>query len=192
MARMMPFVIPFLGALVLPFVVVVWGAARRWPPRVALARVALAGYLALLAALTLTPSPFHPAAALATQNALSEHLNLVPLRSIGRYLVSSPSVLREGLLGNVAAFVPFGMLAPLVWSKSRRWQVLAAGIALSAGIEVAQYLFVPARVADVDDVLLNALGTALGLALVLGVAGWATRRNVARGNAAPKRTTATE
>jgi len=169
---MMPFLIPFAYGLLAPAGVAAWGAWRRWPPAKAASRVVLAGYLALLLAMTLAASPFHAAvntegtAGRAGVSGLAEHLNLVPLRSIGRYVAGPWPVVRVELLGNVAAFVPFGVLVPLAWGRRLRWwQVLAAGVALSVGIEVAQFAFVPARAADVDDVVLNALGIAAGLAL---------------------------
>lgn len=62
------------------------------------------------------------------------------------------------LLGNVALFVPIGFLGVLAgWSSSRAIAV-AAGV--SALIEVVQFLL--GRTADIDDVILNAIGGALG------------------------------
>jgi glycopeptide antibiotics resistance protein len=177
---MMPFLTPFACALVVPAGVAFWGARRGWPLGVGVARVALAGYLALLLAMTLTASPFRarPTATVATASAAARavlagstsHLNLMPLRSIARYAAAPWPIVRVELLGNVAAFVPFGVLVPLTWRRRPRWwQVLVAGAALSVCIEVAQFTFVPARVADVDDVLLNALGAATGLGLVWAI-----------------------
>ena len=181
----MPFLIPFACGLVVPAGVAAWGAWRHWPLGVAAPRVALAGYLALLLAMTLTASPFHGArggagaAEPAGVFALASHLNLVPLRSIRRYITAPWPVVRVELLGNIAAFVPFGVLVPLAWGhRLRWWQVLGAGVALSVGIEVAQFALVPARVADVDDVLLNAPGVAAGLALACAALGVTGRRAV--------------
>ena len=182
---MMPFLIPFAYGLVVPAGVAAWGAWRRWPLGAAASRVVLAGYLALLLAMTLTTSPFHAAASTAGTagqagvSGLASHINLVPLRSIGRYATGPWPVVRVELLGNIAAFVPFGVLVPLAWGRRLRWwQVLAAGVALSVGIEVAQFAFVPARVADVDDVLLNALGVAAGLVAASAALGAVGRKAV--------------
>ena len=180
---MMPFLVPFACGLVAPAGVAAWGRWRRWPLGVTTARVALAGYLALLLAMTLTASPFRAGAGVVAAEptrlaALAGHLNLVPLRSIARYLTASWPVARTELLGNIAAFVPFGMLFPLACGRRPRWwQVLAAGAALSIGIELAQFALVPARVADVDDVLLNAIGVTIGFACAAGLA---TRGRAAR------------
>lgn len=65
------------------------------------------------------------------------------------------------LVGNVALFVPIGVLAVLAGWSTLRAIVIAAG--LSALIEVVQ--FVVGRTADIDDVLLNALGGAMGALL---------------------------
>ena len=78
--------------------------------------------------------------------------------------------------GNVAVFVPFGMALAAATSprqgnrmRRRRWLwwlgVTAAGLALSLFIEIAQ-LAIPSRVTDIDDLIFNTLGTAIGALLV--------------------------
>lgn len=73
---------------------------------------------------------------------------------------------RTEFLANIAMFVPVGMLAAL-WLP-RRWWILGAFVAvvLSTGIEAAQALYLPDRVADPRDVLSNGLGGLLGATLV--------------------------
>lgn len=82
------------------------------------------------------------------------------------------------VLGNVAVFVPFGAaLAKATLLRSRkgkrdgfwRWwlKVSLVGFALSLFIEIGQ-LAIPGRVTDVDDVILNTVGTALGALIVWG------------------------
>ena len=81
-------------------------------------------------------------------------------------------------LGNIAVFVPLGAaLAAATLPRrtetqqrarlgSRWWlKVVAAGFLLSLGIELAQ-LTIATRATDVDDVILNTLGTALGVLLI--------------------------
>jgi glycopeptide antibiotics resistance protein len=66
------------------------------------------------------------------------------------------------VLGNMVMFVPIGFLLPLAlfW----RWQKSSVScVALSVVMEVAQLAV--GRSADIDDVLLNAVGGALGAAL---------------------------
>jgi glycopeptide antibiotics resistance protein len=74
-------------------------------------------------------------------------------------------------LMNVAVFVPLGVLIPLVLSRPSWWRVLAIAIATSLGIELtqlaAQAFFAGGHIADVNDLLSNAAGGALGYGLFL-------------------------
>lgn len=73
---------------------------------------------------------------------------------------------------NVLLGVPFGFLAPFVWSWSLP-KVVAAGVGFSLLIEAMQWLLTklmvafPSRAVDVNDVVLNTLGVVIG---VLGCA----------------------
>jgi glycopeptide antibiotics resistance protein len=98
-----------------------------------------------------------------------------PVRAIRR---SAQSYLFIDALGNVAVFMPFGAAlatATLLGSRKKRrsgfwgwWlKVSLAGLALSLFIEIGQ-LAIPGRVTDVDDVILNTLGTAFGALIVWG------------------------
>jgi glycopeptide antibiotics resistance protein len=73
---------------------------------------------------------------------------------------------RTEFLANVAMFVPVGLIAAL-WLP-RRWWVLGAVVAvgLSVGIEFAQAVYLPYRVADPRDVLSNGMGGLLGATFV--------------------------
>ncbi len=80
------------------------------------------------------------------------------------------------VLGNVAVFIPLGAAlgcATLIGRPRRRFwpwwlSVTGAGLLLSLFIEIAQ-LAIPSRVTDVDDVILNTLGTAAGALLAWGL-----------------------
>ena len=70
-----------------------------------------------------------------------------------------------GAAGNVALFLPFGFLLPLLAPRlDRWWRTVGAGFALSAAIELTQLAFPGLRRPDVNDVLMNTLGAALGFA----------------------------
>ena len=56
-------------------------------------------------------------------------------------------------------FIPVGFFPPLLWRLSGKWAV-AAGFFSSLFIELIQ-LMLP-RSTDIDDVILNTAGTALG------------------------------
>lgn len=63
------------------------------------------------------------------------------------------------LLGNIAAFIPFG-----VWLSMRRvplWRCVLHGLMLTLFIETSQWFF-GTGTADFDDVVLNFTGTLLG------------------------------
>lgn len=72
---------------------------------------------------------------------------------------------------NVLFFVPLGLLVVLLLGSRRWWVGAAAGLLVSAAIEIGQALFLPARYASVDDVLANTSGAVIGAligVLVLG------------------------
>ena len=89
---------------------------------------------------------------------------------------ASAAFLFVDVLGNLAVFVPFGMAVAAATLPRRprsgqrrfgwRWWVgvTAVGALLSLGIELAQ-LFIPTRATDIDDLILNTLGTVAGAAL---------------------------
>ena len=92
--------------------------------------------------------------------------NLVPFREIQRYLLY-PHILGTyavltNLVGNVAGFLPFGAILPVLKRNMRSfWKVLLLSFEFSAVIEVTQLL---TRVGsfDVDDIILNTAGGGLG------------------------------
>lgn len=62
---------------------------------------------------------------------------------------------------NVLLFLPLGFLLPVVWTEERSLKrVLAWGFGLSLGIELLQLFSL--RLTDVDDLITNTLGAALG------------------------------
>lgn len=67
---------------------------------------------------------------------------------------------------NVLLFIPFGILVAAFLPLRRAWLALPIGILASTSIELGQELFRPERVATPRDVLANALGAAIGTAIV--------------------------
>ena len=65
-------------------------------------------------------------------------------------------------LGNIVMFIPIGFFIPLLWRSSDEATV-TAGFLTSLSIEIIQ-LFLP-RWTDIDDIILNTVGTTLGLLL---------------------------
>ena len=90
---------------------------------------------------------------------------------------SARTYLFVDVLGNIAVFVPLGAALAVATSPpgprrrfGARWwlRIIGAGLLLSLGIELVQ-LAVPSRATDVDDVILNTLGTMVGALLAWGL-----------------------
>jgi glycopeptide antibiotics resistance protein len=142
--------------------VVLWGRRRGAGWRAIGGRCALALSILWIVAFTMFP--------LATDQAFwrpwrFRDPQLIPLRTIGAQLraqVGFQRTLAENLYGNVLLFVPLGLTLPLASERARRWWVvIGSGALLSVAIELTQTL-VPMHTPDIDDVILNAVGTALG------------------------------
>ena len=167
-----------IGLIVaIPFVL--WMARRDhlggWP---LLIRLAFAVYVVVLVALLYTPFPLPPWTRM-PEGSLDSYrpwpfpwVNIVPFETIGiafRYgLDWQPG---RVLVGNVLAFAPFGVFLPVIWpGRHSLVSVAAAGLAISLAVETLQLalslvLGTPYRVADIDDVIINVLGVALGYGL---------------------------
>lgn len=101
------------------------------------------------------------------------NLNLYPLHTVRRYLRlldgTYSTYLRRhaaaNLAGNVVMFLPLGFLPPLLWKGFRPlWRCLLRCGAIITAVELIQ-LFTLVGSCDVDDLLLNLLGVALGYGL---------------------------
>lgn len=81
------------------------------------------------------------------------------------YLEQQPKMYRSMLM-NVFLFVPFGLtlsqILPEHWRSEKRMIIaICAGLLLSCFVEGMQYMFSLGR-AEIDDVLTNVIGTAIG------------------------------
>ena len=65
-------------------------------------------------------------------------------------------------LGNIVMFIPLGFFVPLLWNISNK-KVLFIGFGSSLFIEFCQIFLI--RGTDVDDLMLNTLGTLFGICL---------------------------
>lgn len=129
------------------------------------------GYLLCLAVITLAPNHGSVARAASTAG-----VALVPdLASLTCSSASPPGTpnaqafCRQNAGGNVLVFIPFGFLLPLVWRGVGFRRGLLVAVLFSCGIEILQYLsraWGSYRSADVNDVILNAVGAGIGLALI--------------------------
>ena len=87
-------------------------------------------------------------------------INLVPFAHMFDFIHTSSAVINVG--GNVLMFVPTGIIVPILFKKLDSFpKTVLAGFLLSLAIELSQ-LLTPARVTDVDDLIMNTLGAAIG------------------------------
>lgn len=88
--------------------------------------------------------------------------NLEPFREIGRYVhlrSSMPKLFVTNIIGNIAAFVPFGVLLPVLLPvrMKRLWVTFFLSYLLSLSVETAQAIS-HVGIFDLDDIILNTLG----------------------------------
>jgi glycopeptide antibiotics resistance protein len=136
------------------------------------ARLAFVGYLAVLLGLSFAPLPG------ATDPYTPAHpfIYATPFVTIGKGLAAGVGSYKFAILvGNLVAFVPVGVLVPLLRPRGRQpWlTVLAVAFGLSLAIELGQLVASllaghPYRQADVDDLIVNTAGAAIGYALLIG------------------------
>lgn len=101
-------------------------------------------------------------------------MQLTPLVSIIDVVTTSvdASVPVRIVLFNILLLVPFGFLLTLRTGRARR--TVAVTMAISVLVEILQAVLPLGRTANIDDVILNTLGAAIGagMASALGLAGW--------------------
>ena len=103
---------------------------------------------------------------------LLRHLNLAPLRTIRLYwgLLKHPRpplvrLAVVNLVGNIVLFIPLGYLLRAVFPKLRKsWRALLAAAGIIILVELCQMITLLGT-CDVDDLILNLLGCALGCGL---------------------------
>ena len=90
-------------------------------------------------------------------------VNLVPFVRLFDYEIRRELILN--LIGNVGMFIPSGIVLPVIYKRlDSFWKVTAAGAMISLCIEIIQLPF-SVRASDVDDLILNTLGVAVGYAV---------------------------
>jgi glycopeptide antibiotics resistance protein len=92
------------------------------------------------------------------------HYNITPFQEIERfwkYREQLGLMSYINLFGNVLIFVPFGFMEPLASKKRSFWTTLVDGCLVSLSVEIFQFITKVGRF-DVDDLMLNTTGVALG------------------------------
>lgn len=96
----------------------------------------------------------------------SYHYNLVPFKEIMRFInyrqVLGTSAVVYNLLGNIVAFIPFGLFLPLLQHRQRHlWRIVLLSFDFSLLVELLQLVSKRGSF-DVDDLILNTVGGAVG------------------------------
>ncbi len=103
-------------------------------------------------------------------------LNLVPIRTLRQMFLAARLGLRNhngffirlwvvNVLGNVLVFIPVGLFLPGLWAGFRSfWRFLACTVGLIGAVELSQFALRLGS-CDIDDLILNVLGAALGFGL---------------------------
>jgi len=91
--------------------------------------------------------------------------NLTLFKSIDRFTRAfnhySFEVYFYNIYGNILAFMPIGFLLPMIYKKIKFWNITIIGFLISLIIEITQYISYLGTF-DVDDLLLNTIGVAIG------------------------------
>lgn len=96
----------------------------------------------------------------------SYHYNLVPFKEIMRFInyrerLGTKAVVYN-LLGNIVAFIPFGLFLPLLQHRQRHiWRIVLLSFDFSLLVELLQLVSKRGSF-DVDDLILNTIGGAVG------------------------------
>ena len=117
----------------------------------------------LIGGLVLTLQPAHPLPGQVVDD------NLVPFHTLAIYWRNLGSEFwMRNLFGNLFLLLPLGLLGPIALPALDRWWLIAlVALLYSVAIELIQRV-VPARSADIDDVIVNVAGALLGyLAFVI-------------------------
>jgi len=132
--------------------------------------LAFVAYCGALVAVTLFPIPIDSRLIgdMTQQNYLQN--NFVPLRTVLSTWAVGPKVFALQVGGNLALLFPLGLLLPVLWPPATKARVGLATVTLASFlIEGTQFLIslllgVTYKQVDVDDLILNVIGGAVGFA----------------------------
>lgn len=131
-------------------------------------------YFFALMAILFWPSPVDRP----IDGALSHLLQWLHSRGVPRWLISYRSI---EFTANIALFVPFGVIVALRLPRHRWMLTVVIAAAVSIAVELAQGVFLTARVPALSDVIANTAGGFIGALLVRLI--WSLRRRRVLANA---------
>jgi len=96
-------------------------------------------------------------------------INLQPLSLYREAWFTSTAVAWRNLILNIAAFIPFGIMLPLLSKKLQRlWKTVGIGFAFTVIIESVQFITGKGQ-ASADDIINNTFGVLIGYGLIMAV-----------------------
>ncbi|WP_051292621.1 VanZ family protein [Olivibacter sitiensis] len=101
------------------------------------------------------------------KSAIDPEIHLDPLSrkwDVWKHSANSDNLYLD-VMGNIVMFVPFSLVLYVVFRIRNLYLILLLGFLTSLFIETTQYIF-QIGVADIDDLILNTLGTLIGIAII--------------------------
>lgn len=96
-------------------------------------------------------------------------INLLPFVYLFDYPPEEFRSMLINVIGNVAMFIPVGIIIPMTYIKCRTiTKTVFTGFLCSLSIEIIQLLF-ETRVTDIDDLILNTIGVLIGSLFYFGI-----------------------
>lgn len=105
------------------------------------------------------------------EDQLGSNHNFIPFKSIVDTInYGSISIFLRQVAGNVLLFIPLGFALPILFFRIKNIKTILIGFTLSLAIELIQatsglFLGYNYRSCDIDDLILNTIGTIIGLAI---------------------------
>ena len=93
-------------------------------------------------------------------------INLIPFSEILRYKVGT-KLFYYNVLGNIIIFIPFGYLIGSYVNPKKIWPIVVTTLVTSGVVELVQLKI--GRSFDIDDILLNIIGSIIGFLLFIGL-----------------------
>ncbi len=147
------------------------GKNRPFPWKKAILTMLLAGWAVLLLYVTVFQGSFGGGA---------RWLNLQPFLMLREALNRFTPQTWLNLLINLLPFVPLGILLPLLFPKTEKWYgILAAGLGTALAMELLQYVTAEG-ICDIDDLILDTMGTMLGWSFLMLVLSLKRRKSLGR------------
>lgn len=107
-----------------------------------------------------------------------DEIQLIPFFGIIDIMKCGVGMAITNILGNILMFVPLGFFVPLLWNRFRsKKRMVIFGAVISTLIECSQLFLI--RCTDIDDVILNTLGTFCGYLIFEVVFRWIEQRKEA-------------